>query len=805
MIRTNLRLAFRTLWKKKSFSFINISGLAIGLSSVLVILTYIREELRYDLFHINHKTVYRITEEYKDDVKQVHSAMNHGPMADLINGKLSGLKHAVRVLPYPAYVSADKVNKHRENNLLFADSSFFQVFSFSAHVGDLVQALHSPFSVVITRSMAQKYFNSNDPIGQPLYYEDERGFFTYYVTAVMDDVPQQSHFDFDFLFNMESLNTVMPWFNSWHYPPMYLYVQTEAQTNPEVLTSNIQQIASNHQPAEVKAEKRTYYAQPLRDIHLYSSLANEWQANAQMAYIKLFGGIAVFLLVIASINFMNLSTAQAAQRAREVGVRKVLGAFRQQLMKQFLGEAFVVSFVSLLVSLGIAELLLMTFFKQLLGKELSLIFLLSGYNLFFLVGLLIVISVLAGIYPAFYLSRFRPALTLKGKTEEAGSVLSLRRVLVVFQFFISGLLIIGTLVVLKQVDLLKNKNLGFDQEQLLAIKLTDRYSGTNYEVFKNELLKEAIVSSAGLSSEIPGGENFYGWEVNPEGFGKGTMSMNSIGMDEDYIPTYEIKILQGRNFSKDISTDATGAYILNEAAVKFLGWKPEEAVGKEFDLIIYTSVREERKGKIIGVAQDFNYKTLHHQVEPLVLYINKHPYYSDFLTVKVNSRQLTEAVDIIEQKWKAFHPEKPLEFSFLNDQLQRRYQSEMRISSIFTSFAVLSIVISSLGLFGLSAFSAQRRTKEIGIRKVMGASVGQIVRLLSVEYVVMILVANVLAWPLAYFASVKWLNNFPYRTTLGMEILLFTLLLALTIALLTVSLQSVKAALANPVKSLKNE
>jgi putative ABC transport system permease protein len=805
MLRNNLRIAIRTLWKKRVFTFINVAGLAIGLSAVLIIVTYIREELGYDTFHANYKTIFRITEEYKDDVQQIHSATNHGPLVEVLNGRLTGLNHAVRILPYPAYVSADKISKYRENNLVFADSTFFNIFSFTGISGDPANALTAPFSVVLTRSIAMKYFNRTDVTGRELFYEDERGAFTFYITAVVEDVPQNSHFRFDLLFNMSSLHTVMPWFNNWHYPPMYIYIQTDSNIDAAALQKNIQVLAGLHQPQPVKDEKRKYNVQPLGDIHLYSDLAGEWQANAKVQYIKIFGGIAAFLLLIACINFMNLSTAQAAQRAREVGVRKVLGAFRKQLVRQFMGEALLISLGSLIIALGLAELLLMTFFKGLFHKDLSLIFLVEGYYLLCLPVLLIFIALLAGLYPSFYLSRFSPALTLKGKTEEANSILGVRRGLVVFQFFVSGLLIFGTIVVLRQVDLLKYKHLGFDQEHLVTLRMTDRFSSGNYKTLKENLLRENKVISVALSSEIPGGAAFHGFEVNPEGFARETMSMKTLGMDEDFLSTYNLQLVSGRGFSEEFRTDGAEAFVLNEAAVRFLGWTPESAIGKAFELVVFTNERDERKGKVVGVVRDFNFESLHHAVEPLVLYINKHVYYSDYLTVRVRPGDVSEMVTMLEQHWKTFHPEKPLDFFFLNDRLKLHYKSEMQTSTIFTSFAVLSVIISSLGLFGLSVFSAQRKTKEIGIRKVLGASVSQIIKLLSIEYVIMISAANLLAWPLAFYLTEQWLGSFPYRVAIGVEMPAVSLAFALIVTLITISIQSVKAALINPVNSLKNE
>lgn len=805
MLRNIMHLSIRRLGKHKILAVISVASLAVGLSAALVVIAFVNDELSYDRFHLDFPNIYRVTEAYHDDTRQVHSAMNHGPLAGLIKGRIAGLRHAVRILPHPAYTSPDKLIKYRESRLIFADSSFFSVFSFTSLSGDLAGAMESPFSVVLTASTALRYFGTTDVAGRVLYYEDERDVYPYYITGVIEDVPQQSHFSFDLVFNMESLERVMPWYNSWHHPPMYLYLQTDPGIDKSSLQRQIQAIADAYQPESVKKENRRYFLQPLTDIHLHSSLYNEWEANSSIVYVKLFEGIGVFLILVACINFINLSTAQAAGRAREVGVRKVMGALRKQLIHQFLCEAFVITLISFVMALAIAEVLLMSLFRSILDREVSLDFLFQGANGFLLLGGLAALTLFAGIPPAFHLSRFQTVKTLKGQFEDSGSVLGLRKGLVLFQFLISACLIIGTAVVIRQVNLLRSKDLGFEKEQLVAIRMVDQYANENYEVLKQMLERDSRVIAAAVTSEIPGGKAFHGFEVNPEGFDEEALSMKTLGVDEEFLTTYGIRLSSGRNFSVESPHDADHGIILNEAAARFLGWTNEEAIGKRFELVVYTDGRVERKGRVIGVARDFHFESLYFKIEPLVLYVNKHPYYCDYLSVRFKDGDVRDNMQVVSHAWDAFHPEKPIECQFIDERLDNLYRSDVRMSSVLSLLAILSVFISCLGLFGLSSFAAKKRTKEIGIRKVLGASVNQIVGLLSREFVVLITWANVIAWPLAFFLSSRWLSHFPYRISPGVDIPLGTTMLTLMIALVTVGFQSLRAALANPVKSLRTE
>lgn len=803
MIKNYFKIAIRSLIKNKIYSIINVAGLSIGLACVLVIVSYVNLELSYDKYHENYKDIYRVTEYRTRDGNQVHTATSFSPLSDLIEAHVPSVERVVKMYPLSGLLSADQVNKFKESKFTLVDSLFFETFTFEEIEGNLEVALDDPFSVVLTESKALEYFGASNIIGRELYFENAVERYTFNVTAVIKDYPQNSHFAPNFLASFASIRTIQPRFNNWFHPAIYIYVQLKPGFDGEDLDAQMASMGEQHYPDYVK-ESRAYEAQRIADIHLNSDLVNEWQANSSKTYVRLFVIIALFILLIACINFMNLATAQSTKRAREVGLRKVMGAEKRQLTGQFLGESFIVTLLSFLIAIGIAQLVLSNFFNELIGKEISVLSLLTGINLLWILSSLILVSLMAGSYPAFYLSGFKPVSILKGKVIIISGLGNVRKFMVTFQFFISCLLIIGTLIVLRQINFLRNKKLGFDKDQIIAIGLVDRKDQTNYKVFKDALLSESSVLNVSLSSTLPGRDSYYAFRIVPEGASEDDeMSMKSLGVDEDYVNTYNLEVLEGRSFSKDIRTDLNQAFILNEAAAKRFGWN--EATGKDFTLTIHAASEEVREGKIIGVVKDFHFQSLYNIIDPLVLYVNTSPFYSNFLNVKLAPGNWDDAIKMLTAKWKEFSPDRPLDFYFLDEELKSFYDSEVKIGRIFSAFAVLSIIISCLGLFGLSAFSAQQRVKEIGIRKVMGASLPGILSLLSREYIMLIIVANLIAWPLGWYISTEWLSTFPYRTGLDITIFLFTFLGALLIALVTVSFQSLKAAVANPIKSLRNE
>ncbi|MEM9856960.1 MAG: ABC transporter permease [Bacteroidota bacterium] len=804
MFKNYLKTAFRSLTKNKAFSFINIIGMATGLACVLIIASYVRLELSYDDFHSNSGSLYRVTVNWEDDGQRVNSAMNHAPLAPILKESVPGILNTVRIYPLSITASADKQNKIKESDFIFADSTFFRVFTFQPLKGDLAKALDAPYSVVLTESAAMRHFGSIDIIDEEFYYEDDRRLLPFNVTAVIEDLPENTHFKFDMIGSFNTMDQIMSWYNNWHHPPLYIYAQAQSGKKQKELQEDIDQFIYLRLPDYVRDEERVFKLQSVTDIHLHSDLENEWKANSQYKYVQIFIVIAAFILVIACLNFINLATARSLQRAKEVGMRKTLGASRQQLIYQYLGESFLTTLLAFALALGLGELVLKYFFQSIIEQELSLNFLWSPVGLAAGILMYFVVSILSGIYPALYLSGYKPIMALSQSYDKPGSKFTMRRAMVVFQFFISSLLVTGTLLVSQQTEFLRNKDLGFDKESIVAIRLSDKVSQKNYAVLKTAIEKEAHVQGVALSAALMGGNDFHGFQTYPEGIPEGTdYSLKTLGVDEDFFATYGVEIISGRDFSKDNITDQTEAFILNEAAVKKLNWS--NPVGKEFGLTVYTGRPELRKGQVIGVVPDFHFASLYNRVEPLVIYINKHPYYSDYLSVRLTGSNLEENVEMLSRQWKAFNPEKPFEYYFVDEELDKFYKGEVRKSKIFTVFAGLSIFISCLGLLGISAYSLQLRTKEVGIRKVLGAGMTSILSLLSREYVWMVCIANVVALPIVWFLGRSWLNSFEYKTTLNPGLFLIALGVALTLAIVTVCFQVLKTALMNPVKTLKDE
>ena len=803
MLNNYLKTALRYLLKNKVFSLVNVVGMATGLSCVLIILSYVDLELSYDDFHTQRETIFRVAVNWEDDGQRVNSAKNHAPLAPILEG-LSGIVNTVRMYPYPVVMSADRQNKIKEAGFCFADSTFFRVFTFRSVHGDLATALDAPFSVVLTESAAIRHFGSVDVVGREFHYEDERRGQRFTIMGVMEDLPQNTHFNFDMLASFSSMETLMPRYNNWHYPPMYIYARASSDALAGELDEQMNTLIFPHLPDYVQAEKRDFFLQPVTSIHLYSDLENEWKSNSNDVYTRLFIIIAIFILLVACVNFVNMATARSIQRAKEVGMRKALGAQRKQLIFQFLGESVLTTALAFVLAFVMAELVMRYFFQGIIAQEISLSFIFSWSGIAYTVLAFLTVSILSGLYPAFYLSSHKPLSTMKSGLEKGNRGFGVRRMMVIFQFFISSILIAGTIVVLEQTNYLKNKDLGFDKENIIAIKMVDRMAQDNYQVLKDEIVQESSVVSVALSSTMMGTSNFYGFQTRPEGIeGTNDYTLKTLGVDEDFLSTYNLRLLAGRDFSKDILTDQKEAVILNEAAAKKLNW--EDPVNKEFGLTIYTGKEENRSGKVIGVVEDFHFASLYNRVEPLVIYINKHPYYSDFLSVKLTPGNLGEHVDILRAKWKAFNPEKPFEYYFVDEELDKFYKGEVQKTKIFSAFAALSIFISCLGLFGISAYMIQQRTKEVGIRKVLGAGIPNILWLLSAEYVRMILIANLLALPLAWYLGQNWLTGFEYRTELSIMIFVFTLAVALLLAVSTVSIQALKAASMNPVNTLRDE
>jgi len=693
--------------------------------------------------------------------------------------------------------------------VLYVDSTIFDVFTFPMIEGDPKTALVDPKCVVITETMAKKYFNTTrGVVGQKLIINDTS---ILKVTGVIKDIPKQSHFRYDFFISLNG--SIAPWeLGNWVSNNLNTYIVLKPGADPKKLEEKLAELNDRYIGPQAKqllgvsmedfkksGNRDEHLLMPLSKIHLYSNKTAELDANGSIQYVYIFSAVAAFILIIACINFMNLSTARSSNRAKEVGVRKVLGSLRKNLVWQFLTESMLISCIALVLALGIAVLLL-PYFNQLAGKEMSISLLTNSWVLPALITLVLVVGFLAGSYPAFYLSSFQPIQVLKGKLAKGFKSGWLRSSLVVFQFAISIFLIVGTAVIYKQINYIRTKNLGFNRDQVLVLYDTDPL-GNQARSFMQEVRGLTGVKSSTMTAFLPTNnwrtDNALYPEAVPDD--KHAASMQIWQIDEGYIPTLGMQMAQGRNFSKDMPTDSN-AIIINESAARLLGFR--DAIGK--DLYSMDNFPDKRMFPyhIIGVVKDFNFNSLREQVSPMALKLREQ---RSGMAFKVETKNIQSLVSQIEGKWKAMAPGMPFKYSFMDDDFNNIYNGEVRIGRIFVNFAALAIFIACLGLFGLVTYAAEQRIKEIGIRKVLGASVGNIVTMLSKDFLKLVTISLVFAIPLAWWATSRWLQDFAYRVNIGVWVFVIAGVLALAIALITVSFKAIGAALMNPVKSLRTE
>lgn len=792
MLWNYLKVTWRNIRRYKGYSFINIVGLAVGLASCILILLWVQDELSYDRFHTNGNDLYRVVAEWRKTKPASHYWPVCAPLAPALKEEYPEIIKAARFtrLRRGQLVKFGSKN-FNESQICLTDPDFFEMFTFPFVQGDARTALSNPESIVLTEEMAAKYFGTEDPIGKTLNINNEYDFI---VTGVIKNIPHNSHLQFDFLASfvrIEDFEKAWEVLDNWTLNGFATYIELEERASAAVLTDKI----ANYRQKKVPESKDVLYLQPLKDIHLYSShILFGIEGQGDIRYVYIFSIVAFFVLFIASINFMNLSTARSSNRAKEVGLRKVVGAKRAQLIRQFFCESIVMAFCSLILAVVLAELFLPVF-TNLSGKQLSLD-LSSHINILFTIVLLTLITgFLSGSYPAFFLSSLRPVKILKGISKTEGQGYLFRRILVVSQFSLSILLIICTVVVSHQVEFMRNKKLGFDKDQVAYFPIRDELV-PRYDSFKSELLKNTGIKNVAVSSNLPTSgviltTDKVTWEgKNPEEVV--VLEVTSAGYD--FIETFNMEIVKGRSFSKEFSSDEEEAIVINETAEKVIGI--EDPVGKQL-------VFGESAVTIIGVVKDYHFKSLHSEIEPLVLAIV--PDLFRYVFVKLDTADIQNTLIDIESTWKSFFPDTPFEFHFLDEAYDKLYRSEQRMGSLFNTFTILAIVISCLGLFGLASFMAEKRTKEIGIRKVLGASIAGIIILLNKQFTRWVLIANVVAWPIAYYVMSKWLQGFAYRINLEIWIFALAALAALVIAVFTVSYQSVRAALANPVDSLRYE
>lgn len=803
MLQNMIKITFRNLLKYKIYSTINIAGFAIGLASCMLILLYVNYELSYDSFYEDVENIYRVGTNGTIGENAINQAVTPPPMAHAMVDEYPEVINAVRIMPTENMLIRPADNIFIENNFLWADSTFFEVFTYKLILGDRETVLSENHSVVLTEKTALKYFGRTDVLGEIIEFED---FTPYKVSGVCENPPANTHLKFDILASLSSLE----WHNAdeWLWNTFHSYLLLKDGSDPVTLQNKFRGLIEKHVGPALKSiigkplkefydngGKYDYKLMNIGDIHLHSNLDFEIEPNSDISYVYIFSLIALFILVIASINFMNLSTARSATRGREVGVRKVLGSNKFGLILQFITESILLTFISMLLAILLVWLLLPAF-NSLTGLEFDLhIFTdISSFFLMFLTAS--AVGTLAGLYPAIYLSSFNPVIALKTSLTSVGKGSMLRKGLVVFQFGISILLIISTFVIENQLDYMQNTNLGWDKDHILVIKRAWAIEN-NEDAIRNEMMLNSNILTFSTSGTIPG-RGFGSRVFNRKGAPRSEQHLLSVMTSKaDLQKTFNIRMLEGRFFSNEF-TDDTNAVVLNQSAVRELGLA--DPIGDQVRMP-GDNPEHDHYVDIIGVMEDFHFESLHHKIRPLLIF--KHGSWPAFITMKISPENVQETIVHAKEVWRKFIPDKPIEYFFMDEDFSRLYESEERTSKIFSAFSLLAIFIASLGLFGLATFTSIQRRKEIGIRKSMGASTPGIVMLLSKEFSFLVLLANIIAWPAAYYLMRLWLNNFEYRIDINLLYFLVAGAGALLIAILTICYQAIKAALANPVKSLR--
>jgi putative ABC transport system permease protein len=824
MIKNYFKVAWRNLTRNRVSSIINISGLAIGLACVMLIGMYVKDEFGYDRFFKDAQRIYRVNIHEKNGIDEFTAAHTPPPVGRALLSNFPEIESYTRIFK-PGdevihSVVAGKKSSYSEKQLLSVDSNFLQFFSYEMIAGNKATCLNGPNSVVLTERAAMKYFGSTNVIGKNLVFDEYSAPFN--VTAVLKDIPEQSSLQFDVLQSNVGMPPVkhFSWSWVWLQTGTYVKLKQNVSTDP----ANIQRLMARF-PAMVKVQAASAFKrigqpfdefikkggqynvllQPLKDVHLHSAnIGNRYFVQGDMKYIYIFSAVALFIILLACINFMNLATAQSAKRAKEVGIRKVLGSERKSLVKQFLAEAFLYTLFATLIAIAIV-IITLPGFNQLASKSLSFD---KFLNLWTVAGLLVIVTLtalLAGSYPAFYLTSFKPVTVLKGRGDfkVSGSSFFTRNALVVFQFWVSTVLMICTIIVYKQLKYNQSKDLGFDKDNVVVIANSDRL-GNSKESFRQELTHIPGIANASISTSAPATQMFFEDTYIPEADVSNAPAKNidlvSYIVDESFVPTLKLKVMEGRNFSKAYSDSAS--VILNETAAKTMGWK--NPLGKH---ISYPGGGD-TKFTVVGIVKDFNTESLHETVMPFALFYTTSKTYrvnTSYITARIKPGDYSKTIDAVTAVWKKFKPDSPLEYSFMDEDFDALYRADQTMGKVFGTFSCLSIAVACLGLLGLAMYTAERRTKEIGIRKVLGASVENIVTMLSKDLLKLVIVASVIAFPVAYYAMNKWLQDFAYPTDMNWWIFGLSAGLTLTIAVVTVSFQSVNAALMNPVKSLRSE
>jgi putative ABC transport system permease protein len=798
MIKNYFKIALRNLTKNKGISFINITGLAIGIACSILILLFIQTELSYDLQHSKAANIFRVL--------TIDKAL--GVSSNLVGITLPALGPAMKN-EFPEVKESVRINRSGKNlieynkntiyttDLIYAEPSLFSVFNFNLISGDKKTALTTPNTAVITRTIAGKIFGNENPIGKTFKLDNDNQI---EVVGILDNIPQTSHLAMDVVISLlptKQDTNLAQYLNSWGSISMTTYVLLNDPSNERTVEKKLEPLIRKNNVGK----NFNVTLQPLKDVHLKSSdilFDDANQNKSDIGYIYSLFAVAVFIILIASFNFMNLSTARAGNRAREVGLRKVVGALRQQLVFQYLGESVLLCFISFFIALILVEIFIPLI--NLPFNESFVVYLMKNpWFIITLISATIILGILSGSYPALVLSGFKPIKVLKGSVKNSKGGVWLRRILVVVQFTASIGMIIGTYVVYQQLDYIRHKNMGYAREQVLAIDLNDQQVRQNSESLINELNKISTIEGTSLSSTLPG-RGFGRTSIQPEGHtnDEEIWIVSIMASNENFIPNMKMEIVEGRNFSKEYPSDEKDGAVLNEAAAKAFGWK--DPLGKKLSF----GPNSQLELKVIGVVKDFHFASMRHSIEPLII-VNNPGFYKNILSVRLKTEKISSSINTIKNVWQKINPSHPFEYSFLDDEFEQLYKTERSFSNLISSFAVLAIFIACLGLFGLASFITEQRTKEIGIRKVLGASISNILLITTKQFIILVIIANLIAWPIAYYFMNNWLSDFAYRVELGWFTFVLAAISTILIAVLTVLYQSVKAAVSNPVKSLRYE
>ena len=793
MLNNYFKMALRHFLKYKSYAFINIAGLMIGMTCSLLILFYIRYELSYDDYHEHGDRIYRVVMYQKGNKYQGTEWFNvtPGALQPTVTHEIPEVLLATRARNQSGIIRHQE-QIVREDNIRYADPEFLQIFTYPLISGNQETALNEPFSLLLTEEMAVKYFGRHDPVGKILNIDQH----DFTITGVLKNVPANSHRTFDFLASFNTLYTTR-WIRRevevWGWNTVKTYILTDKRVDEKALEAKLTGMLRKHEGTRPEDE---FHLQPLKRIHLHSNINFDVPSNSDVRIVVLFAAIAFLVMIIACLNYINLSTSRSMKRAREIGIRKVVGADKASLVRQFFSESLIFVVIASVLSLFLLFLLLPPF-SAFIDRAVTFSMLFEPVMLLGFVGLVSLVGVISGIYPAFYLSTFRPVVVLKGKNVTPQRFFSLRNGFVVVQFIISITLTICALVVYTQLRFIMKKNLGFEKDHIIY-GVAGRSLRQNIKSFHEALEKQTAFLDVYTKGDIPVsilGNSFPDWESKRDGENflcyYGTVDYN-------FIDFFDVELMEGRNFSRDFSTDTSQAWILNEAAVKAIGW--DNPIGKQFGWR-----RLNPDGRVIGVVKDFHNTTLHLKVEPMALHLVKSDRMQSLYAVKIGSENVQESIKLLESIHDRYSPDYPFRYWFLDERIDRMYRSEQKLGQIFGIFTGIALFISCLGILGLSSFMVEQRTKEVGIRKVLGASVPGVVTLLSRDFVKRILMANLVAYPIAYYAMFRWLRNFAYRVDLNLWMFLFSGLAALIVALTTVSYQTFKAASTNPVECLRYE